>query len=177
MGAVSEQEKLAFIFHDGQDAHLVLRTTLDSGSGLPERMAWVIPISSLPSKYEEVSGELFEELWNLIPRRAPAPTGVPSPKGDAPKAAPAPAIVVHEKQIVGSYQIQPIEILSESAGSELNAWLSKNGFGPVPAENQNLYLKKGVGFSRAQGRRPQRPGIRTETVTHHLPKRHTSSTT
>lgn len=146
--AVSEREKLAFLFHDGQNAHLVLRTVLAAKGGLPETMAWVVPLPSLPSKYEEATAELFEELRELIPRNdprmeiaksAPAPAKVAAAKA-------APQILVHEKQVVGSYQIQPIEILAESAGGELNAWLAKNGFSEVPAENQKHYLRKGAVF-------------------------------
>ena len=148
-GSVTERDKLAFVFHDGVNTHLVVRTTLASEAGLPERMAWVIPLPALPSKYEEVPVEIFQQLWKLIPRDPPRRYGAKSDqKKMATKAAaaPAPQILVHEKQVVGSYQIQPIEILSESAGAELNAWLAKNGFGTVPPENQKYYLKTGAVF-------------------------------
>ena len=65
---VTEREKLAFLFHDGVNAHLVLRTVLAAKGGLPEMMAWVVPLPSLPSKYAEAPAELFEELRALIPR-------------------------------------------------------------------------------------------------------------
>lgn len=112
-------------------------------------MAWVVPLPSLPSKYEEASAELFEELRALIPRNDPrmaVPKSAPKDEKKAEAAKAAPQILVHEKQVVGSYQIQPIEILAESAGGELNAWLTKNGFSGVPPENQKHYLKKGAVF-------------------------------
>lgn len=146
---VSEREKLAFLFHDGVNTHLVLRTVLAAKGGLPEMMAWVVPLPSLPSKYEETSAELFEELRALIPRNDPrmeVPKSAPTAAIKAEVAKAAPQILVHEKQVVGSYQIQPIEILAESAGGELNAWLTKNGFSGVPPENQKHYLKKGAVF-------------------------------
>jgi uncharacterized protein DUF2330 len=146
-GRVTEREKLAFLFHDGTNAHLVIRTTLASDSGLPERMAWVIPVPALPSKYEEAPAELFSELARLIPRVRQRPKPMPANAKAAPMAkAKAPAIRIHETQVVGSYTIQPVEILSESAGGELNAWLRKNGFDPVPPENQKFYLKRGAVF-------------------------------
>lgn len=146
-GTVSERDKLAFVFHDGTNVHLVVRTTLASETGLPERMAWVIPVPALPSKYEEVPVEIFRQLWSLIPREPPRRDAKKSEaKMAVKKAASAPGILVHEAQVIGSYQIQPVEILSESAGAELNAWLSKNGFGTVPPENQKHYLKTGAVF-------------------------------
>ncbi|HEY6821946.1 MAG TPA: DUF2330 domain-containing protein [Burkholderiales bacterium] len=148
-GPVSEREKLALLFHDGVDAHLAIRTSLKAEGGLPGTMAWVIPLPSLPAKYEEVSPELFEELFALIPRndpRVPRVMAAAKEEPAAPAPAAAPEIVVHEKRIVGSYAIQPIEIVGDSAGKELNEWLTKNGFGAVPPENQRYYLHKGAAF-------------------------------
>jgi len=146
-GSLTEREKVAFLFHDGKNAHLVIRTKIASQSGLPENMAWVIPVPALPSKYEEVSDELFRELAELIPRVRPAPKAAPaSAKGMPVAKSEAPRIRVHEAQAIGDYRIQPIEILDESAARELNAWLTKNGFDPVSQHDQQYYLKKGAVF-------------------------------
>ncbi len=37
-------------------------------------------------------------------------------------------------------------MLTHEAGDALNAWLTKNGFGKVPKENQQFYVSKGVVF-------------------------------
>lgn len=42
-GLVKENTKEAFRFHDSTNAHLVIRTELEAGGGLPATMAWVIP--------------------------------------------------------------------------------------------------------------------------------------
>ncbi len=67
---VTEKTKQALLFHDGENAHLVIKTSLQSapknGKGtanLPPVMAWVIPLPSLPSKYEEADPQLFEQLF------------------------------------------------------------------------------------------------------------------
>jgi hypothetical protein len=53
---------------------------------------------------------------------------------------------VHPTEIVGDYEITPVEMLTSDAGDALNAWLVKNGFGRVPKENQYFYVSKGVVF-------------------------------
>jgi hypothetical protein len=164
-GRLTEREKAAFLFHDGENAHLVIRTSVATdGAALPERMAWVIPFPALPSKYEEVDGELFSELARLIPRVRQRPAPVATAKAAPAKMAKAeaPSIRVHAAETVGSYQVQPIEILSESAGSELNAWLVKNRFDPVSPHNQQYYLKKGAVFLtlRVEGLKGQESGVK-----------------
>ena len=147
-GVVTERLKEAFVFHDGELSHLVVRTSLNAKDGLPESMAWVIPLPSLPKIMEEAGSGIFSELFSLTIPPPPRVQRAPSPKGEgAPAAASAaPSIKVHEVTVAGDYRLQPIEILSDAAGAELNTWLTQNGFGTVPPENQRYYLKKGAVF-------------------------------
>ena len=143
---ISEKEKTAFLFHDGVNSHLVLNTVLTSSASMPDKLAWVIPLPSLPSAYEEIPLQLFSGLQELIPRlRRPDPP-VPEIESTEMQVASDQSIEIHETVNVGDYEIQPVEILSESAGSELNSWLDTNGFGTVPPENQRFYLKQGAVF-------------------------------
>lgn len=100
---------------------------------------------SLPSNYEVVGERFFDEMAEL-----PLKHYHPEAEGAVATAhivgGEDSAIVVHEKRIVGDYEIQPVEILNDQAGGELNAWLSKKGFGTVPVENQRYYLTKGAVF-------------------------------
>ena len=144
-GQVKENTKEAFLFHDGTNAHLVVRTELETSGGLPATMAWVIPLPSLPSNYEVVGEQFFDEKAELQlklyhPEAEGAVTAAHIVGGENS------AIGVHGKHIVGDYEIQPVEILNVQAGGELNAWLSKKGFGTVPVENQRYYLTKGAVF-------------------------------
>lgn len=144
---VTEKTKEALVFHDGKNAHLIIKTELASEGDLPPTMAWVIPLPSLPTSYKEEQADLFEKLFELTP--SPPMGGAIA--GGAPAMAPsgpglAGGLRVHAVQTVGSYQVQPVEILSEASGAELNTWLEGNGFGAVPPENQEYYLKKGAVF-------------------------------
>ena len=149
-GVVTERLKEAFLFHDGDLSHLVVRTSLSAKNGLPESMAWVIPLPSLPKVMEEAGSGIFSELFSLTVPPPPPPSPDAPPVAavavDAPKAAAAPTIKVHAVTVAGDYRLQPVEILSDTAGGELNAWLTQNGFGAVPLENQKFYLRKGAVF-------------------------------
>lgn len=143
---LSEKMKQALVFHDGQNAHLVIQTQLQSSKALPSSMAWVIPLPSLPSRYEEADPKLFSDLFNLTGPIIRDEGGALAGGAPSLNTTSASSIEVHAAQIVGDYKVQPIEILDEGAGSELNRWLGANGFGSVPAENQRFYLRKGAVF-------------------------------
>ena len=148
-GTVTEKTKEALLFHDGVNSHLIIKTNLQAASGsLPDTMAWVIPLPSLPSHYEEVDPAIFQEMFTVV-EKANAKREREQSKGiETASSGTAPSgIRIHPTQIVGSYQIQPIEIIDvKSAGGELNHWLLANGFGSVPTKNQGYYLKRGAVF-------------------------------
>ena len=149
-GTVTEKTKEALVFHDGVNAHLIIRTNLQASSGsLPETMAWVIPLPSLPSHYEEVDPGLFPEMFRAVEEANASREREAATQG-ATKAAMAPttqSIQVHPMQTVGGYQVQPVEVRDlKNAGGALNHWLVANGFGAVPLETQRPYLKKGAVF-------------------------------
>ncbi len=142
---VRETTKQALIFHDGKNAHLVLSTGFEAQGPLPKSMAWIIPLPSLPVDYKVEDAGLFRTLYDSFEKHAGRGAKKPwivfkSASGRGP------GIAVHEAQQVGAYLVQPIEILSEGAGGELNAWLKKGGYNPVPAEAQRFYLRKGAAF-------------------------------
>jgi hypothetical protein len=141
---VTEKTKEALVFHDGKNAHLIIKTELASEGDLPPTMAWVIPLPSLPSSYKEEPHDLFEMLFELVPPAQPG--GSPAGAALPPPDMGAGGIRVHAVRSVGSYKVQPIEVLSEESGAELNRWLQRNGFSAVPPENQEYYLKKGAVF-------------------------------
>jgi hypothetical protein len=64
-GVVTEKTKEALLFRAGKNVHLVIKTSLQSPGTLPDTMAWVIPLPSLPSHYEEADPKLFPELFRL----------------------------------------------------------------------------------------------------------------
>ena len=133
-----------FMFHDGKNAHMVVRTKLEAKK-FPSEVAWVLPFPSLPSKYEETQGVLFREIKSYLPETDSARFGH-SEKGLGRGSGAAKGFKVHDTVVLDSYKIQPIEILSEGVGNEFNAWLKANKFNPMPLENQKYYLKKGAVF-------------------------------
>lgn len=148
-GTVTERTKEALLFNDGVNTHLIIRTNLQASSGtLPDTMAWVIPLPALPSHYEEANPGIFAELFRVA--EAADEVRHSRERGGEKTASiqmMSKSILVHPMQTVGSYQVQPIEVLDpKNAGSELNSWLLANGFGAVPPENQRYYLKRGNVF-------------------------------
>ncbi len=144
-GHLKEGTKVAFLFHDGKNAHLVLKTDIQADEGkLPPEVAWVLPFPSLPSKYEEVDAGVFDELSGLmaVVQKSNA-RGMWGAKGIP---ASADAIKVHDVKTVGNYKIQPVEITGDGAAEPFNKWLEANHFNAMPFENQKQYLKKGAVF-------------------------------
>lgn len=142
-GQLTEGRQEFFLYHDGKNAHMILRTHLHSDR-FPKEVAWVLPLPVLPSKYEEVDGPFFQELSSLFPNQM-LKIGDSKGRGGFGAASNKP-MKVHERVDVGNYQIQPIEILQDNSTAELNSWLKKNGFIPMPDEKQKKYLKKGAVF-------------------------------
>ncbi len=135
--SIAETTKQALIFHDGKFAHLIVSTSFQADGPLPKSMAWIIPLPSLPVSYKEEDGALFRTLFEAFEKHAFYRSVAKNP---------GPGIKVHEPVRAGSYLIHPIEILSRSAGTELNTWLEGNGYNPVPAESQRRYLRPGAVF-------------------------------
>ena len=137
-GTVTENTKEALLFHDGANAHLIIKTNLKASSGsLPETMAWVIPLPSLPSHYEEADPGIFPEMFNAIEKA----------NSEREREAAMKSIWVHLMQTIGSYQVQPIEVHDpKNAGGELNYWLIANAFGTVPQATPRPYRTKDAVF-------------------------------
>lgn len=145
-GKLTEGLQQVFLFRDGNNAHMVIRTNLHADK-FPKEIAWVLPFPSLPSKYEEVDGPFFEELYRILPDDSSEGSfGGKGLRAGFDKVKRPSTIKVHEKVEVGSYQIQPIEILKDDSSKELSAWLTKNKFNPMPYKIQKPYLKKGATF-------------------------------
>ena len=139
-----EKDREALLFHDGEAANLILKTSF-SGK-LPKRLAWVFPLPSKPIDYKTTSPGIFNALGSIfdpgLSKGLEMGGGGPASRG----ASHSRGIKVHEAKMVGDYEIIPIEILSESSGVELNDWLKKQGFNDSPTEIQKPYLKKGAFF-------------------------------
>jgi hypothetical protein len=139
---LSEGVKEVFLFHDGTNGHMVIRTRLNA-KRFPKKVAWVLPLPAMPTKYEEIDGPIFGELNEIFPV-PPGSFGGGSTEG-ATKGIGS-AIRVHAPVTVGQFVIQPIEIMKDGSVQELNAWLEKNKFEKLSAGHEKTYLKKGAAF-------------------------------
>lgn len=141
-----EGTKYVFLFHDGKNAHMVVKTELrvpeaDQKAKLPSEIAWVLPLPSLPSSYEEIEPTVFLKMLDKLP-------GGSLGFGGKSKALSVPKkeILIHPPQVFGQYRIEPIEILKDGASKPFNEWLKKNGFNSMPEDLQKPYLNKGSVF-------------------------------
>src|SRR6185503_9361078 len=66
--SVKETTKEAVIYHDGVNAHLIIRTGFASMGPFPDSMAWIIPLPSLPLSYKVEDKQLFKELFEWCVR-------------------------------------------------------------------------------------------------------------
>lgn len=145
-GRLQEGQQEYFVFHDGENAHMIVRTEL-AANKFPKEIAWVIPFPTLPSKYQEEENVLFKEIYDLFQESSLTSTkGMIGGQDDGGNGVPNSKISVKETVQVGGYQIQPIEILADKAGNEFNQWLKKNKFNSMPMRIQKYYLKKGAVF-------------------------------
>ena len=162
-GMTSEGTEDIFLYHDGVNANMIIRTTLQAKK-FPAEVAWILPFPSLPSKYEEIKGPFFQELQDILPDREKF--GSRGSKAGMLAAGGGGSIKVHESVTLGQYVIQPIEILKDDSAQELNAWLKKNRFKMAPHRNQKAYLKKGAALLAIRMQLNQ--STATELVSHSL---------
>jgi hypothetical protein len=150
-GAFKEVDREALLFHDGEAANMILKTSF-SGK-MPKTLAWVIPLPAKPLSYKVTSGSLFQVL-NQVFLPPPQDLGSRQGRGVLGKGAAVPpaGILVHETSIVGDYEIIPIEMLSATGGEDLNRWLEKQSFIASPLAIQKPYLKKGAFFLAIRSR-------------------------
>lgn len=143
---VKEDCKEALLFEKDGLSHLVVRTRISSPE-LPRSLAWVIPTPRVPEVVKEESADIFPQLYKLIPDRVQVtPTLYQFLPSCSTLPMPGQPIIVHQAQSTEHYTTQIVEIRSENASEALNGWLVKNGFSPVPEQNQRHYLIPGRAF-------------------------------
>ena len=138
--SITEHKKEFVFFEKNGIQHLIAKTNVSSEKELPERLAWIFPVPALPLGYEEVSPKIFEELFDELKEETKG--------GSLRSFDESNHFKVHTSTQVGRYTIKPIEItqVNQSTGSLLDQWLKQNNFRPMPAAQQQRYLKKGAVF-------------------------------
>ena len=144
-------------------------------------LAWVIPLPSLPDRYEEASEEMFTELdeftqaYETVGRNsADSPRENRHSLEDQNSGA-----EFLEPVKVGSYTIQPVKAHGEIGGLELNGWLKDNKFGAIDAKVLEYYIEKDwywlavklenkAGLPASGNVKPLHMGFKTETPVYPL---------
>lgn len=143
---VTENSQEFFLFSSKESIHLIAKTNLSAEKELPEKLAWIFPLPSVPTKYEEVSPKIFNELYDLTWVQAQGLRGAKSLSDES--LLTNSSVKVHAAQVVGRYKVRPLEILdvNPKTASVLDQWLTTNGLKAMPREKQLAYLKKGAVF-------------------------------
>ena len=141
---LKQTETEVILYHDGNNAHRVLRTAFEGQ--VPAEITWVLPFPSKPVSYTESSPELFVETHALFKDLYESGGGTMQKGANSMQRAMPSTIRVHEQKVVGNYEITPLEILRSNDGRDLNAWLKKHGFNTMPDALQKPYLHKGSYF-------------------------------
>jgi hypothetical protein len=104
------------------------------------RLGWVVPVPTTPDHYEVESNDVFADVARLT---APQKKSI---RRRAKSKSAGGSIQILAAVDVGRYRVQPIKTHGKAAGPALNAWLTTNGFGPVPSENMAYYLERNWTF-------------------------------
>lgn len=153
------QRGLVF-WHDGYQ-HLVMQPGysfdtdgLDSGQldedGMVkgfDKVAWLIPLPSMPDLYKEAPASIFKDLdtFTEVTQR------IPDEKPEGGKGADVEVdgkgkgdseITFNEAIDVGDYSIQPIKAVGEAGQKQLAEWLKKAGFSEIDERIIRFYVQR-----------------------------------
>jgi hypothetical protein len=141
--AVTQRGQQAIIIHHDGREELIIEVDYQSAQA-PPSLAWVIPLPSIPDRYEITSPTLFEEMeqaaelnWGHVGCRSRGPA-----QQSAPIPTSIPALNLLEVVAVGPYTIQPIQASGELGLAALGRWMTDNGFSEIPEEELAYYIQR-----------------------------------
>lgn len=169
-------------FDDGYQHMIVRPGYMVEGEGLKVKndavegftsLAWVIPLPSLPDRYEEADEDIFGELEKFTKAESTEDSNSDS-RRDAKLGKADWGAEFLEPVKVGSYTIQPVKAHGELGGLELNGWLKDNKFGAIDESVLAYYIKKDwywlavklenkAGLPASGNVKPLHMGFKTET--------------
>ncbi len=152
---VRQHEQMGLVVHGGGIEDLILRIEYDVAAGT-EKLGWVVPVPSEPTRYAALSPDLFEDVERWV--------GLEYESEGTAEALVLGALGVQELEphTVGPYDVQPIRATGETAASAVNEWLVDHGFHAIDdaplqyyADREWTFLVVGIG-SGASGALPDR---------------------
>ncbi len=141
---VTQRGQQAIIVHHDGRQELILQVDFQAEVA-PPSLGWIIPLPSVPDRYETASTDLFEEIeaaaqlqWANVQCRS---RGV-GEQGVLSAPTPLDGLTLLEPASVGPYQIQPIQATGDAGVAALGTWMEDNGFMPITAEGLSYYTER-----------------------------------
>jgi hypothetical protein len=151
-GSLEERAQEAIIvFTPGTDnksavQDLILKIQVE---GKTDEFAWIVPLPSQPTTYEE-EPVLFKECFDYVESRTRRPTKgektFSSNGSDGSAETEAAAVEVLSREVVGSFDVA---IVNDNEQGALNIWLKEEGFQEIEGGDETIgfYREKGFVFA------------------------------
>jgi hypothetical protein len=138
--AVGQTKQTALLIHQDGVEDLIINVGYRAEAPV-ERLAWVLPVPNVPTRYRTADSALFDELysWVELQRKPPLPRGL---RTLSTSSAQAVGLTVLDSVRTGPYQIQPLQATGDAGIAALTTWMTSNGFTPIPREQLSYYVER-----------------------------------
>lgn len=109
------------------------------------KLAWLIPLPTMPDLYEEAPATIFKDLDKFTEVSARIPDEQPENAEDpeiGEDGEDEPGIEFHEAIDIGDYSIQPLKATGEKGLVELTDWLKASKFAEIDEQNLRFYVQR-----------------------------------
>ncbi|MEM6992057.1 MAG: DUF2330 domain-containing protein [Myxococcota bacterium] len=144
---VTQKGQHLLVVHDGKAQTTVLQVDYASGEALTD-VAMVLPVPSVPSRYETGDAKLFAALdsWSPLAREQPQPRAKSKNGAHAAAVAQDEPLELLEPVKTGPYEIQPMKAKGAEGAAAVGKWLTDNGYNPIPADALGYYVSQEWAF-------------------------------
>lgn len=144
---VTQKGQRILVVHDGKAQTTVVQIDYEVGKGLAD-LAMVLPVPSVPTRYETGDPKLFAalEAWVPLERQEPQPRARAAGSKALLAAVEPPAIELLAPVKTGPYTIQPIKARGSAGAKAVNTWLTDNSYAPIPDEALGYYIDQEWAF-------------------------------
>ncbi|MEM9072967.1 MAG: DUF2330 domain-containing protein [Myxococcota bacterium] len=143
--SVTQNGQQALIVHHDGVEDLVLRVEYEGLAETPS-LAWIVPVPAAPTDYGTADDALFDDLneWVNL-RRVWRPRSRSRGRSSSGSRSSSTLVMLPAAQ-VGPFAVQPIQANGAQAATELNEWMTTNGFQPLPEANIRYYVERSWTF-------------------------------
>lgn len=149
-GRISQNSHKAILVHRDGRQDMILKIGYQfAGQKVPEKFAWIVTVPNEPEKYNVATDDLFTDvsLWahSLVIKKIKRDRKR-NPDEEVDSAKAGSALVFSEPVKVGPYDIQPVQARGLAALTELNKWLTKNGFPTEDPDHMKYFVENRFTF-------------------------------